>query len=92
MRRSGTLGWICGRIRGRRYIMFLLIALNGVSSALGVYFAFLSKSVIDAATSRDMKRLLAQSVIAVSVILAEIMLSYLSPISRSVPPPRLTGI
>ncbi len=78
MRRSGTLGWICGRIRGRRYIMFLLIALNGVSSALGVYFAFLSKSVIDAATSRDMKSLLAQSVIAVSVILAEIMLSYLS--------------
>ncbi len=78
MSKSGTLRWIYGRIRGQRYIMFLLTALNGVSSALGVYFAFLSKSVIDAATSRDMHRLLIQSVIAVAVILAEILLSYLS--------------
>lgn len=78
MPKSGTLKWIVSQIRGQLHIMIILIVLNSAEAALGIYFAFLSKNVIDAATSKDMRELLIRSVIAITVILVEILLSYLS--------------
>ena len=74
----GTLKWIYDRVRGQRYIVVILLALRGIGATLGIYFAFLSKSVIDVATAGDMPGLMSRSVVAVSLIVAQICLSYLS--------------
>ncbi len=78
MKKSGTFQWIYSRIKGQLYVMVILTLMKCVGSALGISYAFLSKSVIDAATSQDIPMLIRESVITVSVILIQILLSYLS--------------
>lgn len=78
MKRNTTLKWLYGRAKGQLHIVAILVVLRCASAVLGIAFAFLSKNVIDAATSKNMDLLLRQSVITACVILCQIGLSYLA--------------
>ena len=74
MKDKKTLLWLYKGSKAQLPVVMLIIVLRTVMTVLGVIFALFSKSVIDAAISRNKEELLFRSAVLVSIILVQIVI------------------
>ena len=76
MKDKKTLLWLYKSSKKQIPFVILIVVLRTAMTMLGVFFALLSKGVIDAAVARDSRELFFRSAVIVSVILCQIVIKF----------------